>query len=144
MSDYTDPLGKWWLEHKAEHTDANAPGQYYSVDSLAMLRAYGEWWGKRITVGGDIFEANRNQLILNQATELEYLQRAETAEAQLAEARKDSARLREALTRIRNNDIEICGCINHADPECCNQADEHCAWCIADAALAESQPKESK
>ena len=47
----------------------------------------------RVCIGGDVFETQRNRLILNQTIELEYLRRAEAAESSLLEARKEVDRL---------------------------------------------------
>lgn len=55
---------------------------------------------KRVVIGGDIFETSRNELILHQSTELDYLQRADSAEKSLSEAREELARLKDALTTI--------------------------------------------
>ena len=40
-----------------------------------------------------------------------------------------------ALRKIR--DYAECGCEDHSDPDCCNHADYHCPFCIAEAALGE-------
>ena len=50
--------------------------------------------------GGDIFEAERNRLILNMQTELDYLQRAESAEQRAASLLEKNRMLQECLRQV--------------------------------------------
>jgi len=60
----------------------------------------------RVCIGGDVYEANRNQHILHLQTELNYLTRAETAEARAAQL--------EAALRKYGRHTKFCA-IDHPD-----------------------------
>lgn len=138
MTDYTDPLGKWWLENEARFTSRFDPSKCPTIDSLAMLRAYvAETTAERREFREALESELEEALNLAQSRLREMLnecKRRVAAEAELAEARRDSARLLQKygnhLPRCPKFSFHKTGTFT---PEC---------DCGLDAAMAEAQPKE--
>ena len=85
---------------RAEEAEAELSLSRQKVEELERELAHEK---SRHCIGGDIFEAGRNRLILNQATELEYLQRAEAAEQQAASSAALAEQMRVALEQCRSH-----------------------------------------
>lgn len=103
MTDYTDPLGKWVEENISRFTEKIAVDNrsFPIIDSLAMLRAYvGEVVQPQIDE--IIHEARQASLALdNEKWRCERaIKRAETAEAELAEASNDVENWRAACRHL--------------------------------------------
>jgi len=79
-------------EHRIKAQQMQA-GAESLIEELAHEKA-------RHNIGGDIFEAERNRMILNQTTELKYLERAEAAESRADALTTKLAGVRETLRRI--------------------------------------------